>query len=64
MARVVIKVEKDGTFTMDAQNFTGGACKAATAALSAKFAGARMEEKDKPELYMFETEGVAAEMQQ
>jgi heat shock protein HslJ len=55
MAKLLILVKRDGTLDVDAQGFTGTACKDATRALERKFAGARMDVTEKPEMAMLDT---------
>ena len=55
MGKLNIQIKTDGTFSIDAQGFTGTSCKDATKALQDKFAGASMDVKDKPELAMLDT---------
>ena len=52
MGQVIVRIDKVGNPTIEAVGFVGTGCKAATAALEAKFAGGKAVLTEKPEMYM------------
>ncbi len=56
MSTIKITIAADGSPTIDAVGFAGGACSLATKNLERKFAGADMARTEKPEMAMLDNE--------
>jgi hypothetical protein len=54
--KILVKIDPIGRPTIETVGFTGGACKVASQSIVNAFRGAELNEVEKPELHLMETE--------